>query len=109
MTALLAVVVAADAVIAILWLRPAVLREGLIPLAGVLIYLAAFHICGSPSNSEGNSRRMSIHGRNFSHGLAATFPARPGLGGLAFFIFAWRISSRLRLGSGASSNRTPHP
>jgi hypothetical protein len=44
MTALLALVVASDASIAIFWLRPAVLRDGLIPLAGVLIYLAAFHM-----------------------------------------------------------------
>jgi hypothetical protein len=46
MTALLGVVLAADAAIAIVWLRPTVLREGLIPLAGVVIYLAAFHISG---------------------------------------------------------------
>jgi hypothetical protein len=46
MAALLAVVLAADAAIAILWLRPAILRDGLIPLAGVLIYLATFHIAG---------------------------------------------------------------
>ena len=43
MGSLLAVVLAADAMIAILWLRPAILREGLIPLAGVLVYLAIFH------------------------------------------------------------------
>ena len=41
MTALLASVLVADALIAILWLRPAILREGLIPLAGVLVYLAS--------------------------------------------------------------------
>jgi hypothetical protein len=46
MTALLAVVISADAAIAILWLRPAVLHDGLIPLAGVLAYLAIFHIAG---------------------------------------------------------------
>ena len=46
MGAMLAVVLAADACIAILWLRPAILREGLFPLAGVLIYLAVFHIGG---------------------------------------------------------------
>jgi hypothetical protein len=46
MTALLAVVLGADSVIALHWLRPAILRDGLIPLAGVLVYLAAFHICG---------------------------------------------------------------
>ena len=39
MLALWAVVVSADAGIAIRWLRPEVLRDGLIPLAGVLIYL----------------------------------------------------------------------
>jgi hypothetical protein len=43
MTALLAAVVAADACISIFWLRPAILRSGLIPLAGVLAYLAIFH------------------------------------------------------------------
>jgi hypothetical protein len=46
MTALLAVVLGADAVIAVHWLRPAILRDGLIPLAGVLVYLVAFHISG---------------------------------------------------------------
>jgi hypothetical protein len=46
MGALLAVVLGADACIAILWLRPAILREGLIPLAGVLVYLATFHLGG---------------------------------------------------------------
>ncbi len=49
MAALLAMVIAADAFIGILWLRPAVLREGLIPLAGVLVYLATFHISGLPA------------------------------------------------------------
>src|SRR5580692_11172919 len=44
MTALFIVVLATDALIAILRLRPAVLREGLVPLGGVLIYLVAFHI-----------------------------------------------------------------
>jgi hypothetical protein len=46
MGAVLAVVLTADACIAILWLRPAILRDGLIPLAGVLVYLAAFHLGG---------------------------------------------------------------
>jgi hypothetical protein len=46
MGALLAAALAADALIAILWLRPAILRQGLILLAGVLIYLATFHIAG---------------------------------------------------------------
>jgi hypothetical protein len=44
MGALLAAALAADAFITILWLRPPILREGLILLAGVLIYLATFHI-----------------------------------------------------------------
>ncbi len=46
MGALLAAALAADALIAIFWLRPAILRQGLILLAGVLIYLATFHIAG---------------------------------------------------------------
>jgi hypothetical protein len=46
MTALLAIVVAADALIALHWLRPAVLHDGLLPLAGVLLYLAAVHLSG---------------------------------------------------------------
>jgi hypothetical protein len=46
MAALFAVVLATDAVIAILWLRPALLRDGLVPLAGVLVYLTAFHVAG---------------------------------------------------------------
>jgi hypothetical protein len=48
MAALLAVAIAADASIAILWLRPAILRSGLIPLAGVLVYLVTFHISSQP-------------------------------------------------------------
>jgi hypothetical protein len=43
MAGLLALVAAADAWITIFALRPALLREGLIPLAGVLVYLATFH------------------------------------------------------------------
>ncbi len=46
MMALGAVVVSSDAAIVILWLRPEVLRDGLIPLAGVLSYLSIFHIPG---------------------------------------------------------------
>jgi len=45
-TALLAVVVVSDAAIATLRLRPAILRDGLIPLAGVLLYLVANHFAG---------------------------------------------------------------
>jgi putative flippase GtrA len=48
MLALLALVGACDASIAILWLRPAILRDGLIPLAGVLVYLGAFHLGYQP-------------------------------------------------------------
>src|ERR1700722_6946415 len=48
MGAVLAVALTADACIAILWLRPAILRDGLIPLAGVLVYLAIFHIWNQP-------------------------------------------------------------
>jgi len=46
MAALLALVLAADTWIAILWLRSTILRDGLVPLAGVLVYLATFHIAG---------------------------------------------------------------
>jgi hypothetical protein len=46
MATLLALVLAADALIAILGLRPAILREGVIPLAGVLVYLATLHCAG---------------------------------------------------------------
>ncbi len=48
MTALLAAVLASDAAVAALWLRPGILRYGMIPLAGVLVYLAAFHIWPGP-------------------------------------------------------------
>jgi hypothetical protein len=44
MAALLMVVLVADAAVALLGLRPAILREGLIPLAGVLLYMLAFHL-----------------------------------------------------------------
>ncbi|HUA22459.1 MAG TPA: hypothetical protein VMB25_27125 [Bryobacteraceae bacterium] len=37
---------AADALAAALWLRPPLMREGILPLAGVLIYLAAWHTPG---------------------------------------------------------------
>ncbi len=46
MAALLAIIAAADAFIAIRWLRPAIFQNGLIPLAGVLAYLATFHLSG---------------------------------------------------------------
>lgn len=46
MTALLAIVLAADTLIAIFGLRPVTLRDGLIALAAVLIYLAIFHLSG---------------------------------------------------------------
>jgi hypothetical protein len=46
MTAVLAVVAGSDAAIAMLWLRPMILRDGLIPLAGVLLYLAVVHFAG---------------------------------------------------------------
>ena len=42
--ALLAVLLAADFAIVAFWLRPAVLRNGLAPLAAVLVYLAALNI-----------------------------------------------------------------
>ena len=46
MAALFTAVVTADALIAILWLRPAVLRDGSLLSAAVLVYLGAFHISG---------------------------------------------------------------
>ncbi len=46
MLALLAVVSATDVMIAMLGLRPAVLRDGLIPLAGVAVYLGLVHLSG---------------------------------------------------------------
>ncbi|MBS1854780.1 MAG: hypothetical protein JST11_05410 [Acidobacteria bacterium] len=44
--ALLGVLLAATGAIAALWLRPAVLRNGLVPLAAVAVYLAAVHLGG---------------------------------------------------------------
>ncbi len=44
MLALLVLVAAADAAFAVSRLRPVILLDGLIPLAGVLVYLAVFHI-----------------------------------------------------------------
>jgi hypothetical protein len=49
MATLLALVLVADGWIAILRLRPAILREGLIPLVGVLAYLATIHVAGQAS------------------------------------------------------------
>ena len=46
MTALFALVSIADMLVALRWLRPAVLHDGLLPLAGVLLYLAAVHLSG---------------------------------------------------------------
>lgn len=51
LTLLLAAALCADLVAVLLWLRPAVLRNGLLPLSGVLLYLGAAH-------SEGNARKM---------------------------------------------------
>jgi len=44
MALLFGVVLAADAIATLGWLRPAMLHGGLIALGGVLVYLAAFHI-----------------------------------------------------------------
>jgi hypothetical protein len=43
MAALFGVVLGADAIVTLGWLRAAMLRDGLIALAGVLVYLTAFH------------------------------------------------------------------
>ena len=45
--ALLSAMLLATAAIAAFWLRPAVLRNGLIPLAAVLVYLAALNLSGT--------------------------------------------------------------
>jgi hypothetical protein len=45
--ALLIVLFIADLAIAALWLRPAVLRNGLVPLAAVLVYLIALNLSGA--------------------------------------------------------------
>jgi hypothetical protein len=45
--AVLAALLAAALVIALLWLRPAVLRNGLVPLAAVVLYLAVLNIGGA--------------------------------------------------------------
>lgn len=44
MAALFGVVLAADAIATLGWLRPAMLRAGLLALVGVLVYLAALHL-----------------------------------------------------------------
>jgi len=46
MLTLWTMVVCLDAVIAILWLRPEIVRDGLLPLAGVLAYLSIVHVSG---------------------------------------------------------------
>jgi hypothetical protein len=44
MTALLAFILATDSVVAFRWLRPTLLREGLIAAGGVALYLTIFHL-----------------------------------------------------------------
>jgi hypothetical protein len=80
MAALCAVVLGADAMIAILWLRPEVLREGLIPLAGVLAYLAILHI---------SSRRVSGKSIKFPKEIAAAILFTAGT-----FLTAWAALRR---------------
>ncbi len=46
MVGLLLAVVVADALCALVWLRPAVLIDGFVPLAGVLLYFAVLHASG---------------------------------------------------------------
>jgi hypothetical protein len=87
MMALWTVVVCADALAAILWLRPDVLRQGLIPLAGVLAYLAIVHISGKSIRFPKEVAAASL----FTAGTFLTAWAalrRPGLAwpALAFFI-----------------------
>jgi hypothetical protein len=87
MAAILALALAADTIVAILWLRPAVLHDGLIPLAGVLIYLAAFHLFGKSAKIPKEIAAAIL----FTVGTFLTAWSalpRPGLAGpaLAFFM-----------------------
>lgn len=114
MSALLGVVLAADAFIAIVWLRPAILHQGLIPLAGVLAYLATFHIAGSSLKIPKEIAASILFTAGTFVTAWTTIPC-PALAGpaIAFFILclanmiaieAWEWRE---LPKGAS--RAPHP
>jgi hypothetical protein len=82
MAALLAVVLSADVLIATFALRAPVLREGLVPLAGVAIYLAAFH---TPGQSMLFPRRVPrLVPRRVPKEVAAAFLFTAGT-----FLVAW--------------------
>ena len=82
MLALLAGVAAADTVTAMVWLRPAVLHYGLIPLAGVLAYLAIVPLLKLVSEaSKRNRSRAPVHDGHFSYGLGSASPPCLSLAG----------------------------
>jgi hypothetical protein len=87
MLILLALVTIADAMTALLWLRPPVLREGVLPLAGVLAYLAIFHASGK---SVGISKEVAASalftGGTFVAAWAAFPCATLVWAALAFFV-----------------------
>ena len=87
MTALLALVLAADAWIAISRLRPAVLREGWIALAAVLVYLGAFHLSGWSAKIPKEVAAASLFTAGTFLTAWATFPCA----GLAWAAFAFFI------------------
>jgi len=92
MMAVWAAVVSSDAAIAIRWLRPEVLRDGLIPLAGVLAYLSILHISGLPISAKSFRFPKEIAAATlFTAGTFLTAWAglgRPGLAwpAIAFFM-----------------------
>jgi hypothetical protein len=107
---LLAVVVAADAVIAILWLRPEVLRDGLIPLAGVLIYLLSLHIAGKSFKFPKEIAAASL----FTAGTFLTAWAglrRPGLAwpAMAFFMLCLANIVAIEAWEWRETNSPLHP
>lgn len=87
MAALLALALALDGLIAIVWLRSAVLRDGLITIAGVLVYLATFHMAGQSAKIPKEIAAAILFTAGTFLTAWATLPC-PGLAwaAVAFFI-----------------------
>ncbi len=87
MTWLLATVLMCDAAIAIGYLRPVILRDGLLPLGGVLLYLALFHLAGRAIRIPKEIAVAFLFTAGISLTAWATFPCPElALAAAAFFV-----------------------
>ena len=111
MAALLALVLAADVVTVIFWLHPAILRDGSIPLAGVLVYLATFHISGGSVKIPKEVAAAILFTAGTFLTAWTTLPC-PDLGWAAFAFFTLCLANMIAIEAwewGSSPSAMPHP